>query len=83
MVSDGGSNPLQELLGMGEDLPMQAPDGAPGGGAGGKGGVAAANMLLGSSKLINNSKLLQLLATEYFTPPKNPKEYDGIEGRLI
>ena len=65
---------------MGEDLPMET--NVPGGG-GGAGGVAAANMLLGNTTVAENSKVPQLSLSEYFSPPKNPKEYDGMWYRLF
>lgn len=55
---------------MGEDLPIET--NIPGGG----GGVAATNMLMGSSS-VTKSEVVPLSASEYFTPPTNAKEYDG------
>lgn len=60
---------------MSEDLPPVESPSVPATG-GGKGTSAAANLLLGSSTIVDNSKIPQLSALDYFSPPKNPKEYD-------
>ena len=78
--SDSGTGIFQTFLGMDDELPPETtniPVGGGGGGGGGKGGVPGANMLMGSSSVTEKNKSSQLTASEYFTPPTNPKEYDG------
>ncbi len=66
---EGGANPLQSFLGMEGEIPSEGS--VPGG------GVAATNMLLGNSTVLENSTVPRMSVEEYFTPPQNPKEYDG------
>ena len=40
--------------------------------------MAATNMLLGNSTVIENSTVPRMSVEEYFTSPQDPKEYDGM-----